>query len=279
MNWHRILIACLISAVCYAQQEKTPPRSSEPANTTRPSELDQRRAAVKAPSLKVSEREAASAAAAFLDWAGASTSGQREEIRRMLEEARESKGIAAAFCEEANRTAESDFTRSLLALSILGEMRSPVGKECFTKLLHLPLPEKGIVADGENVAQTRLATLQAKAVDGLAYLREADADAEVLWAVGKHSSRIVRAEAIEAYLWNHQESREARETLLKYVRPEEKIFVDRVRRDPEEKAEVFNRKLEAFLKAHPEAAAPAPKQIDRKGDPARPPRENEPPVR
>lgn len=279
MNRHRILIVCLTTAACFAQQQKEPPRSNEPAIRTRPSEQDKARTAVKPPALNVSQQEAAKAAAAFLDWAGASSAGQREEIRRMLEQAREYKAVAGAFCEEANRTAESDFTRSLLALSVLGEMRSAAGRECFQKLLHRPLPEKGIVANGENVEQTKLATLQAKAVDGLAYLRESETDSEVLWAAGKHPSRIVRAEAIEAFLWNHQESREARETLLKYVRPEERIFVDRVRRDPAEKAEVFNRKLADFLKAHPEAAAPAPKTINRKGEAAKPPKENQPPDR
>ena len=99
MNGQRILIVCLISAACFAQQEKEPPRSNEPATTTRPSEQDKERAAVKAPALNVSEQEAAQAAAAFLDWAGASSSGQKEEIRRSLEQAREYKSVAAAFCE------------------------------------------------------------------------------------------------------------------------------------------------------------------------------------
>jgi hypothetical protein len=279
MNWQCTLVACLITAACFAQQEKEPPRSSEPAIAARPSEQDKARAAVKAPALNVSEQEAAKAAVAFLDWAGASTAGQREEIRRMLEQASQYKAVAAAFCDEANRTAESDFTRSLLALSVLGEMRSPVGTNCFQKFLHRPLPEKGIVANGENVEQTKLAMLQAKAVDGLAYLRTAATDREVLWAVGKHPSRIVRAEAIEAYLWNHKDSKEARTTLLKYVQPKERVFVDRVRRDPAEEATGFNRKLTAFLKAHPEAVAPAPKRIEQKGEAAKPPKEDEPPVR
>ena len=110
MNWHCILVACLMTAACFAQHEQEPPRSNEPVIATRPSEQDKARAAVTAPALNVSEQEVAKAAAAFLDWAGASTAGQREEIRRMLEEAREYKAVGAAFCDEANRTAESDFT-------------------------------------------------------------------------------------------------------------------------------------------------------------------------
>src|SRR5690242_2989073 len=109
MKWHPLLAVCLIAAACAAQREKEPPRSDQAATTTRPSEQDKARAAVKAPALNVSEQEAPTAAVAFLNWAGASTAGQREEIRRMLQGARESKTIAAAFCDEANRTAESDF--------------------------------------------------------------------------------------------------------------------------------------------------------------------------
>lgn len=279
MRLHHIVIVGLLTTSCFSQDPKEPPRSNERGVVIHPSERDKERAVVKAPSLSVSDQEATKTAAAFLDWAGASTVGQREEIRRMLEGAREYKAVASAFCEEANRTAESDFTRSLLALSVLGEMRSTVGEECFRKLLHRPLPEKGIVANGENVEQTKLATLQAKAVDGLAYMRSATGDREVLWAAGKHASRIVRAEAIAAYLWNHKDSREARATLLKYVQPKERIFVDRVRREPNEGAASFNRKLAAFLKAHPEAAAPAAKRLESKGEAAQVPKDNQPPAR
>ena len=64
MNLKVVLVACLVTTACFAQQEKEPPRSSEPAIATRPSEQDQARAATKAPSLRVSEQEAARAAAA-----------------------------------------------------------------------------------------------------------------------------------------------------------------------------------------------------------------------
>jgi hypothetical protein len=278
MHLHRIIILGLMTAACFAQEVNGPPRSSEPAVKS-PSEQLKARAEMKAPSLSGSDQEGAKAAMAFLDWAGASAVGQRDEVRRILERARDNKAVAGAFCEEANGTAESDPSRSLLALSLLGEMRSGVGGECFQKLLHRPLPEKGTLADGEIVEQTRLATLQAKAVDGLGYLHTARGDKEVLWAAGKHSSRIVRAEAIESYLWNHKDSKEARATLLKYVQPKERIFLDRVRKEPNEDATAFNRKLAVFLKEHPETAAPAPRPVDRKGDAVQLPKDNQPPVR
>ncbi len=280
------LIAWLLTVSALAQNlgesparpKGPPPQSTEPA-LTRPSELDKARLESKPPSLAVPAASAAQAARAFIDWAGASTVRQTEEVRRLIAEARENASVAAAFCDEASRAAQSDHSRALLALSILGEMRSRVGEDCLRKLLHQPFPEKGTLAHGEIVEQTALGMLQAKAVDGLAYLHAARADEEVLWAVAKHPSRIVRAEAIEAYLWNHSDSSEARATLQKYVRADEAIFLDRIRREPQENAESFNRRLAAFLKAHPEVAPAPPNRANRKKRPLLPPADDKPPVR
>ena len=240
-----------------------PPQSTQPA-ISRPSELDKARLESKSPSLTGTGIDAAAAVKAFIDWAGASPVRQREEVRRLLAEIRNNKAIASAFCDEAFLAIKSDHSRAILTLSLLGEVRSSIGEECLRKVLHLPFPEKGTLAHGEIVEQTALGTIQAKAVDGLAYLRSPSADEEVLWAVGKHPSRIVRAEAIEAYLWNRNDSAEARGILQKYVRDDERVFLDRVRRQPDENAEVFNRRLASFLKAHPEAAPPPPERAYRK---------------
>jgi GrpB-like predicted nucleotidyltransferase (UPF0157 family) len=80
----------------------------------------------------------------------------------------------------------------------------------------------------------------------------------VLEAAGTHPSRIVRAEAVAAYLWNQKYSDEAREKLLAKIHPSERIFLDRVVRVKGEKGESFNRKLGAYLKKHPEAIPPEP---------------------
>jgi hypothetical protein len=145
-------------------------------------------------------------------------------------------------------------------LALLGEMRHPVGHECLARFVHLPFPEKGTVVDGEIIEQTNLAMLQAKAVDGLAYLHDPKADEEVLWAASKHPSRVVRAEAIDAYLFNHGDSAQAREQLARVVRPDERLFLDRVRRVQGENAESFNRKLDGYLKSHPDRLPPNPEK-------------------
>lgn len=195
---------------------------------------------------------------AFVNWASASTIQQSDEVRRTIAAASKNEFVPKALCQELARAQKMDHSRALIVLSILGELRAPASASCLASFLHQPFPQKGTVIDGEIVEQTALGTLQAKAVDGLAFQHTPEGDKEVLNAVAQHPSRIVRAEAIDAYLWNHGDSADARATLSKVVRPDEKIFLARIRRAQGESAQDFNRQLEAYMKAHPELAAPAP---------------------
>jgi len=266
-----IALAVGVPARATVHQDQKPSTTSEKG--PRPSAIVGKLAETRPPELKGTGDEARKNAAAFIDWAAASTAEQSAIVRRAVEAARENREIIAAFCDEAFEAQKTDHSRALIALSLIGESRSPHGEECLVRFMAQPFPDKGTVVDGEILEQTALATLQAKAIDGLAYLRSEGADKAVLEAAGKHPSRIVRAEAIAAYLWNHEYSQSARETLLRYVRPEERIFLDRVIRRQGEKKETFNRKLAAFLKAHPEARPPAPQKapVKRRSRPGAPP--------
>jgi len=195
---------------------------------------------------------------AFISWAGSSTLDEREAARKAIEGARQNAAVAEALVGEFEKAQKTDHSRALLILAILGEMRSPVGEKFLREFVIRPLPGTGTVVDGEILEQTAQAMLQAKAVDGLAYMRERGSDEVVLFVVLRHPSRIVRAEAISAFLWNQGDSPEARRAVLQYVRPGEEIFVDRVRRVQGEGAATFNRKLAEYLKAHPEALPPSP---------------------
>jgi len=249
------------------ERKAAEPSTKSPAGPS-PSLLLERRSQLKPPPLTGTGEVMQQSVASFIDWAASSTEREAETARRLLSAAaREDAEVAQAFCDQAMRARQTDHSRALVAFALLGEMKSPVGEKCFTQLLALPLPTQGTVVEGEILEQTALATLQAKAVDGLAYLGTPSAQEEVLRLVRAHPSRIVRAEAIDAYLWNHADSAEAKATLRKYVQKGEEIFVDRVRRNTGEKAESFNAKLAAFLKAHPEVRAPAPEKV-KEGGPA-----------
>jgi hypothetical protein len=221
----------------------------------RPSELLAQKPPQPAPKLVGSGDAARRAVLEFLAWAGASTPSQREEGRREIAAASGNSDVVQALCDEISAARTKDHSRALLGLSVLGEMRSP----------HAP----GRLLEGEDPEQTALAILQGKAVSGLAYMNTAESNEEVFWAVSRHESRIVRAEAIRTYLANNQNSAEAKATLRKYVRKGEELFLDRPNRDPGEKAETFNRKLEEYLRAHPELAAPAPEHGSEPGRPGK----------
>lgn len=213
------------------------------------------------PDLSGSGAAAQPSAKAFIDWASNSLPTDRESARAAISAASNNSEVAMAVGEEALRSYETDHSRALIALSILGEMRNETGTGYLKQFLRIPLPQTGTVIEGEILEQTAVASLQAKAIDGLAYLRNAEGDQEVLRAVREHPSRIVRAEAIDAFLWNHGDSEEARQTLKQYVRQGEEIFLERIRREEGQSGEEFNQKLAAYLEAHPELIPPDPVRV------------------
>lgn len=239
-------------------QSANGPTTKEPAGPA-PSTILAGRTLHSPPGLTAKADEAAKAVSAFIDWAGASLPEEQEDGRKALAGARDNADIVKAFAEEITKAQRTDHSRALLALALLGEIRSPAAEEFLRGFVNQPFPEGGTrTEEGEIVEQTALATLQAKAIDGLAYLHSPKADQEVLTQVQRHPSIIVRSEAISAYLWNQTNKEVARRTLLQFVRHGEERYMDQVTRQAGERAASFNPKLEAYLKAHPEVIAPAP---------------------
>ncbi|RKH74326.1 hypothetical protein [Corallococcus aberystwythensis] len=200
---------------------------------------------------------------AFITWAGESVVEEQNDARRVLASAAKKPELVQAFTEailEAHKS--GDTSRALVGLGLLGEMRTYDGAKFLAEFVRMPLPTKGTVIEGELQEEAQQARLQAKAIAGVAYLRDPEFDREVAYQAGNHPSVIVRAEAISAYLWNRGDSLEARKALEPFVRKEERLFLDRVRRVSGEGAESFNRKLTAYLKAHPEVQAPNPVRKD-----------------
>ncbi|MCY1034854.1 hypothetical protein OV207_25630 [Corallococcus sp. BB11-1] len=232
---------------------------SEQGSSTPPSRIVAGRKLHQPPGLGGTGMEARKSVQAFITWAGQSVVLEQEDARQVLRAAADNPDIIQAFAEEILEThKEGDASRTLVALGLLGEMRTHEGAKFLAEFVRMPLPTKGTVIEGELQEEAQQARLQAKAVAGIAYLRNPEFDREVLYQAGAHPSVIVRAEAISAFLWNRGDSLEARKEVEPYVRAEERLLLERVRRVSGEKAETFNRKLNAYLKAHPEVQAPNP---------------------
>jgi predicted Fe-Mo cluster-binding NifX family protein len=220
---------------------------------------------------------AAAHVAAFLDWAGASHVDEADDVRKAIAGAAQNKGVLSALIAEVERAQTTDHPRALLALGLLGETRSAAAQDYFTELVHRALPDKGTVIDGEIIEQTLAAQLQGKAVDGLAFINSDSSNKVVTEVIGRHGSKIVRAEAINAYLWNHGDTDDARKSLAQVVRKDDAVLLDRVRRVAGETADTFDRKLEQFLAKHPELVAADPEEAKEPVRPDAPGSTDEPP--
>lgn len=243
---------------------KSKPAAAEPAGP-QPSILFSGRKLHQPPPLAGSGDDARRATLTFIEWAGASTVSEREDGRKVMASARDNQDVVATLADEIMKAKDTDHSRALLCLSILGELRSPMAQTFLRDFVSLPLPDPsmGPMAEGEPVLVTALAALQAKAVDGLAYYGDLQAgrvDEFLLSTIGRHPSRIVRAAAINAYLWNAQEPMSARALVQRSIMKGEEIFIDRIRLEDDEKAATFNAKLAVFLNMHPEVMPPAPEK-------------------
>ena len=195
---------------------------------------------------------------AFLDWAAASHVDEKDDVRQAIGAAAGNEAVVRGLIAEVERTQGVDHSRALIALGVLGETRHPLAQAFFADFISRPLPQTGTVIEGEIIEQTQAAQLQGRAAVGLAFINSDSANKLLAQIIASHPSKIVRAEAINAYLWNHGDSAAARVALAPFVRTDEQILLDRVRRVPGETAASFNAKLVQFLKLHPEAIPPAP---------------------
>jgi len=194
----------------------------------------------------------------FIERVSMSIPGEREQIRTLIAKSSENGQVATALVSSIFESRTRDFTYTLTALSVLGELRNPVGEAALMKFVALSLPETGHKVDGEIIERVTLEKLQMKAVDGLAYARTSATDREVLQIAEMNPSRAVRSEAIAAYMFNHRNSAEARTVLLHVLRPSERIFIDRPSFVPGMSGAAFNAQLALYLKLHPELRAPTP---------------------
>ncbi|NOK08130.1 hypothetical protein [Corallococcus exercitus] len=252
-----VTLGLMSGSVAVAQDK---PTSEKPSNVP-PSRVIEGRVLHSPP--KLDAADARKSVNAFITWAGESIVEEQNDARRALVSAAKQPELVKAFTEEILAAQESgDTSRALVGLGLLGEMRTYDGTKFLVEFVRKPLPTKGTVIEGELQEEAQQARLQAKAIAGVAYLRDPEFDREVTYQAGNHPSVIVRAEAISAFLWNRGDTLEARKELEPFVRKEERLFLDRVRRVSGEGAEAFNRKLTAYLKAHPEVQAPNPEPKD-----------------
>ncbi|HET9957195.1 MAG TPA: LamG domain-containing protein, partial [Polyangiaceae bacterium] len=186
----------------------------------------------------------------FIEWTLQSRSSQVLDGRAVIATAAGNSDVANALIAEVN-VEQGSLVRNLIVVGILGELKSPEGEAFMRFLVDRPVPP-GAATSREVL---RLTAVQAKAVDGLAFSRSLGAKRKLLQVAAAHASRLVRFEAMRAYL--DRFGPEAKNDLLGVVRPEEQLFLDGFYHRSELKNDLsFDQKLTQYLVTHPGGGVP-----------------------
>jgi hypothetical protein len=208
---------------------------------------------------------------AFLGWVARTPGSEVRGVRDAIAAARADGTIADALLASLFNLPVRDIGQHLLLLSVIGEMRQPASVEPLVKFIGLP--PHSIVDDVTNACDCgacmshldAAAMLKARAVEMLAWLRTSDALEAVLGFARYHESRVVRLAALDAYTYNHDDSREAIERARASARRDEAKLVGVPRFTREGDAAHFARRMSAFYEEHPEEQPRTPHVAGRPG--------------
>lgn len=151
----------------------------------------------------------------------------------------------SAFAQSYRKLPREAFQERLLTMGMVGELKRSDAIPFLREVISAPLPAK----EGTSEALTPRELeemIQAKAVQGLAFLATPEADAAVRDVILEHESRHVRLTGIDAYMWNHGDSPEAAKQLYEILPKNLHPYVERPRfqagTDPKE----FDERLKAW---------------------------------
>lgn len=192
----------------------------------------------------------------FIDQAFSAPKKLDESIRQEVHKAGGDTLIVQRMIEQFYQSRQTDYNRSLVILSLLGEMGTPLAIEFYQNILD-EVPESPDKLPGEYLSQRDLLEmLQAKAIQSLAYVKSSIADSIVLHLVVWHPAVAVRSAGIDAYLFNHDDSKSAKEKLRSVLDESAWIYIDRVRRKKSIVNKSLDEDLENFYNKYPDQVAP-----------------------
>lgn len=192
----------------------------------------------------------------FITQAGRSTKSTDEQIRQEIHKAQSDTLVLDGLIGRFQKTRETEYSRALIILSIIGEMKSPRTIPFFENLLDEETDQPTENKFEYLSKRDLLEMLQSSAIRSLAYLQTQNADSIVLNYLQWHPAIAVRTAGIDAYLYNHGDTEEAKGTLRSILNEEDWVYLDRVRKSSVVSDEQFNLGLEQFYEKNPEQVAP-----------------------
>lgn len=206
----------------------------------------------------------------FIRWVAAVPVGEVDVVRSALARARGDAAVLEALVVRLFDLPVPDFGRHQLLLSVIGELGDAEALDPLLRFVDLPpdqiFPES-TGTDGEGTCTSYLdyfAALQARAIEMVAYLKTAEALQAALAVAARHPSRAVRAAAIDAFLFNQDDSHEAIAAARAAVRPSEAHLVGLPRRERGVDPAEFDRKVLEFYSKNPGEVPPSPRRLGRR---------------
>jgi len=172
-------------------------------------------------------------------------------VREVTIKLREQPNVAEAFAKYYDSLSTDHYSERRLVLSVAGELQRTDLLDLFKRVTWTPLPDTQAVPDGLS-PRDREVMLQMKAVECIGFVRNedgtlnTDAVDELMKIMREHTSRSVRINAIDTYMWNHVDSAEAATELKQILDAEWHKFVERPRFHAGANLETFNRRLQEW---------------------------------
>ncbi|GGS90066.1 hypothetical protein [Streptomyces violaceus] len=206
----------------------------------------------------------------FVTWASYATVDDLEYLRNQIAENCDEL-VIDELGRELSVAAKMDIAHLELTLAILGESRHPAAVAPLDRFVWDT--SWGSVADVEPIdlspgviaCDVRLnagSAIRARAAEMLAFVGTSAAFEATLHVVEEHPEAAVRHAAIDAYLFNHQDSADAEELIHRHVRYEDGPWVAVPRRRADMNGKEFDERLKALHKSSPLPPLPEPIKDD-----------------
>lgn len=186
------------------------------------------------------------------------TKGDLPVVAEVVARLRQQPGAVEAMARQYRQLPAEALELRLVVLGMLGEMKRSDAMAQLREVVWAPLPPA--YSQAEMLTERDFEEMvQAKAVQGLAYLATPQADAAVREVIEKHEALHVRVSAIDAYMWNHGDRPETAAELYRLLPAELHMYVERPRFHSGMNRQEFTRQLRAWQQkwgSQPESLTP-----------------------
>jgi len=205
---------------------------------------------------------------AFVSWIATMPASQIPDVKKAIAKARNDSPVVDAVANRLSFTHPGSYDQQLIYLSILGQMGNPRALPALNGYVYsreCPVYEESVRVTALHDATQfdTCAGLKSRAISMIAFINTPAAQNLVLKAIEGHPSRAVRLSAIDAFLYENHDSRQAIALLVKTARPSDKMFVGLPRLAPQNSLRAFDAAVARFYHEHPEERAKIPKRVQK----------------